>query len=445
MRTIVEPKESIDKLWGKQKINETAKYRLMHYVLRTDYGDRVFLHNVVTGRLAELDWEEMGAINKLPKVYSREMKRLITEHYLVPEDYEEDVQVINLRKILQSLTFVQRNPAITQYTVLPTTACNARCYYCYEKGIKVETMTERVADEVIEFIADQSKGKDVRVRWFGGEPTLATNRIDQISAGLRKKGIHFSSTMISNGYLFDEEMIRKASTDWNLYLIKISMDGIKETYKRIKAYVYPDDDPYERILKNIGLFLERKIFVRIFMNFDKDNYKEFQLLLQDLEERFHNNPYLRLRSHNLMLDHLNPDIQDTQKNEIWYQEKIKELNTISRIRGFLPRKEELPSLEYYWCEAASGSAVTIMPKGDLISCPEKYSDDQVIGDLQNGITNEALVQSWRKVSYFQRCRDCILFPNCMKIQNCASCGKCFGKAEKLEQYRYNILRLAKIH
>lgn len=445
MKTIVEPKGYIEKLWGKQPISEAGKYRLMHYVLRMDPDGKVLLHNVVTGQLAELDGDEAEALDKLPSVYSPAMKQLVSEHYLVPENYQEDEQVISLRKILLNLVNVQPKPGITKYTVLPTTACNARCYYCYEKGIATETMTEEVAENVVRFITDQSKGQKVRIRWFGGEPTLAVKRIDQISAGLRENGIDFSSTMISNGYLFDEEMVRKASDEWNLNSIKISMDGVKQTYNRIKAYVHPEEDPYERILRNIALFLKMKIRVRVFMNFDRTNYQEFQLLLQELEERFHHNPYLQVRSHQLVLDYLNSENQDFRADEVWYQEKINELNAVSRTKGFLPREQRLPSLEYHWCEATSGSAVTIMPKGNLVSCPEKFSDDQIIGDLDHGITNKALVQSWRQVSHSQRCRDCILFPDCMKIQNCAGCDKCFTKAEKLEQYRYNILQLAKAH
>ena len=55
MRTIVEPKEFIAKLWGKQKINDTDTFRMMRYVIRDDYDGKVLLHNVVTGQLVVLD------------------------------------------------------------------------------------------------------------------------------------------------------------------------------------------------------------------------------------------------------------------------------------------------------------------------------------------------------------------------------------------------------
>ena len=62
MITIAEPKERIDKLWGKQKIREGETYRMMRYVLRVDHEDKVLLHNAVTGRLAVLERGEAEAL-----------------------------------------------------------------------------------------------------------------------------------------------------------------------------------------------------------------------------------------------------------------------------------------------------------------------------------------------------------------------------------------------
>ena len=73
MITIAEPKELIDKLWGKQKIREDDTYRLMRYVLRVDHEDKVLLHNVVTGRLVVLEREEAEALETLPAAYNPTM------------------------------------------------------------------------------------------------------------------------------------------------------------------------------------------------------------------------------------------------------------------------------------------------------------------------------------------------------------------------------------
>ena len=234
MRTIVEPKEHIDKLWGKQRIKDNETYRLMRYVLRADHDGKVLLHNVVTGRLVVLDKREAEMVENLPMTFEPIMEPLIAEHYLVPEDYDEHQQVVNSRNILRMIADVHKQREIIYYTILPTTACNARCYYCFEQGCKTVTMTEQTACDLIDFIAEHCGSKrTVFLTWFGGEPTIATKRIDQICEGLNKAGVFFRSKMITNGYLFDEEMVAKAKKLWRLQALQICVDGTEKSYNRI--------------------------------------------------------------------------------------------------------------------------------------------------------------------------------------------------------------------
>ena len=220
MKTIVEPKEHIVKLWGKQRVHEKARYRLMHYVLRVDHGDTVLLHNVVTGQLIALTREESQLLEKLPTDYSSEVKQLINAHYLVPEDNDEHQQVNSLRTVLNRLDEAERYPGITTYTILTTTACNTRCYYCYEQGSRIVTMNEKTANDVVTFIKDHcGPEKKVFITWFGGEPTLASDRITQICLGLQQEGIQYQSKIVTNGYLFDDEMVADAKKIWNLNFV----------------------------------------------------------------------------------------------------------------------------------------------------------------------------------------------------------------------------------
>ena len=77
MKTIVEPREYIDKLWGKQHIRDGITYRMMWYVLRTDYDGKVLLHNAVTGRLVLLEQNEVYSVEKLPNKYDPAVEQLI--------------------------------------------------------------------------------------------------------------------------------------------------------------------------------------------------------------------------------------------------------------------------------------------------------------------------------------------------------------------------------
>lgn len=434
MKTIVEPEEHIRRLWGKQNVDAKAVYRLMHYVLRVDQDGKVLLHNVVTGQLAVLEPDEAKMLNALPMGFCSEMQELIEEHYLVAESFDEHVQVRSMRKILRMYNESQSTDDITAYTILTTTACNARCYYCFEKGAKVVTMSEQTANDVVRFITTHcGSRKTVSIAWFGGEPTLTPDRIDQICIGLRKKGIAYTSKITTNGYLLDESMITRAKEIWNLKTVNISMDGTEERYNRIKSYVNPKDDPYQKVMENIGLILREGIHVNLRMNFDKNNYDDFKNLVNDAAYRYSRTQFLNVSAHQINGDYHDEECNQ-HGNEEWFSEKIVELNDIAREAGLNRKGGRLPSLVSIGCKASLNSMVTITPEGNLVRCPEQFGEDQITGNVRDGILNKGLIQSWKQLADYERCRECAFYPHCLTIKNCAVRDRCCYKLEYSKLY-----------
>lgn len=73
-------------------------------------------------------------------------------------------------------------------------------------------MTEETAEKVARYIITHApKGIDIRLDWFGGEPLYNEKVIDIITSRVASAGFNFSSSMISNGYLFNDTNLRKAS------------------------------------------------------------------------------------------------------------------------------------------------------------------------------------------------------------------------------------------
>ncbi len=441
MITIVNPMEHIDKLWGKQRIMDDDTYRMMRYVLRVDYDGKVLLHNVVTGQLVILEQAEAEAVDKLPMKYGPVMEQLVTKHYLVAEAYDEHLQVVKMREILRKLDDAHKEQGIIYYTILPTTACNAHCFYCYERGLKTETMTPQIIRAVVEFIKKQYKGDRIWIRWFGGEPTLAEHLIDQICKGLEEKQIDFASRMTTNGFLIDGKMIMKMKELWHLEQVVISMDGSEENYNRIKAFADVNDNPYQRVMRNIGFLLNDGISVALRMNFDKENYCDFRNLLDDVEKKFGHNPLLEVRPHQINPRTRDTDVGSYQEYEQWYNEKIVELNEMSRRKGFFHKEYPLPSLKYKVCMAASDNAVVIMPDGSLVSCPDLLSSDQIKGDLWQGIIDIEKTRQWKQFGDYERCRKCLFFPRCAVVINCEAGGICTMLNEYSQQYSNSVKEL----
>ena len=419
MISIVEPKSYVVNLWKKQVIKDGLSFRLMRYVLRVDYDQKVLLHNVVTGQLVILSELETSLIESLPKKFEPWMEDLVNNYYLVPTEFDEHQRVKSIRRILRTLNDNQKSKAINHYTILPTTACNANCYYCFESGAKVATMTEQTTERVTDFISSHcQENEPVYLSWFGGEPTVAAKRIDQICEGLQRRGIDYISDMTTNGYLFDEEMVSRAKNLWKLTSIMICFDGAEKNYNSIKAYANAVDNPYYRVLRNIGYLLKKKIFVNLRMNFDLNNYSDFQILLDTAERIYGRDSYLRVTSHPIVGTHVGIDGKINHASDEWFEKKVLEFNSLSRERGLLPKKKEVHSLRFGGCEATSDKSVTITPEGNLVRCPEQFGDDQVTGNVTQGITNQTIIDSWKQFSDFSRCVDCVLYPMCEKIKNC---------------------------
>lgn len=426
MRTIVEPKESIDKLWGKQQIKDGDTYRMMRYVLRVDYDGKVLLHNVITGRLVVLEQDEADTVDKLPLKYDSVMDQLVAEHYLVPENYDEHQHVVKMRTILRKLNAAKQRDGINHYVILPTTACNARCYYCFERGAKIVTMTEETAEDVVSFIGSHcGSNNKVSIMWFGGEPTVAVNRITQISEGLRDCGISFTSTMVSNAYLFDEDMVMSAKTLWNLKRIQISVDGTEKNYNDIKNYVSASDNPFERVMRNIGLLIENEILVDLRMNFDLNNYKDFKELLQVVIDRYKRSQYLQVYAYPVIGEYPDRNGRIFHGTDEWCGETVIQLNNLAREAQSYRVKKELPYLHYVGCGADDPSSITISAEGLLVECPEHFENDQGVGTIKSGVTNGELVQTWKEIADHPKCVHCIFFPRCVRLQKCSAGDKCY--------------------
>ena len=423
MRTIVEPKEHIAKLWGQQKTQPDAVYRRMKYVLQVNCEGKTALHNVVTGELIVLDEAEEAILAALPRAWTQEMDELIRAHFLVPEGYDEHKAVYGMRHILRQMENAQKLPGIVKYTILPTTACNARCYYCFEKGTKPVTMTEQTANDTVRFIKEHCNGRKVYIDWFGGEPTVAANRIDQICKGLSENGIEYSSHITTNGYLFDEDMVRTARELWHLESAMITVDGTEVTYNRVKAYPNVEGSPYQRVMRNIGLLLDSGIKVNFRVNLDLHNYEELPDIFDEVKKNFTNRENLQVTIHPVIAQK-SFELTEPHASVEWFSKKLLKLHKMAWNSGLLKADDKLLFLQHEECEAASESAITITPVGALAKCPEQFAEKDLVGDLQNGIENTELVGEWHVFADYEKCRQCIFYPYCARVEKCSAGDRC---------------------
>lgn len=419
MKTIKESRKNISLIWRRPTPTQSV-YRPMKYLLKAESEDGMLLYNVVTSEMVLLNDDEAKAFERLPAMYSPEMDELIAGHYLVKEEFEEEKSVLELRALLRKLDPSKR---VHGFTILPTTECNARCFYCFESDHKRCTMTKEIISDVIEYIARMCKGEPVEISWFGGEPMVGKNCISQICDGLKQKEIKFKSSMVSNAYLFDADLIKKAKEEWNLRSIQITLDGTEEVYNKTKAYVNPKDNPYERVMKNIDDLLDAGIVVSVRMNVTNSNVEDLCDLIDILETRFGKKKGFSCYAHAVYEDVGFEPLSYNDSSRDVVDSRTIALEAKMREKKLLGKMMNLPSLRTANCMSDNDSCRLIYPDGTIGKCENRSSEDG-IGDIYNDITNKEMDDLYKASEQIPECYDCPMFPYCMNLKLCPETGLC---------------------
>lgn len=415
MEQIIQPNESILKILGKAKSSESG-YRMSHYCVNYEHPDGVLLLHTLTRELILLSPEEFAQATQLDS---------LRERWFVVGCGTDEKKLVKLARWVQAS--IHKEPdCISNYTILTTMDCNARCFYCYELGRARTPMSEETALKTASFIHDHCGGKPVRITWFGGEPLYNFKVIDIITNSLREKGVEFTSSMISNGYLYTEEMARKAKNDWNLKRVQITLDGTEEVYNRCKAFIYRNTSAYQVVTGNIEGLLRMGIQVQVRMNMDFHNATDLKALCRELAIRFGQYSGFHAYSH-LIFDEKTPWDQ-RYSLEKWcelYQARdelerhIAELGISAQGRTRLKR-----SLATTQCMADDGNCIVITPDGSLGVC-EHFSDSELSGHLDSKERDQAVIQSFRqRCDEIPECDTCFHYPQCIRLKKCPDLIPC---------------------
>lgn len=282
-----------------QLVQPNQSYRLSQFLICPSAeegginakGERV-LCNTMTREVFLLSPEEGEALDGLRRSEAplgRELsafqKELVRHYCLVPKELDEARSYLELIDTLRlMLPKIDRD---NYYDILASTDCNARCPYCYEAGKRGHPMDVETARQVADYIIRTKEDGPVSIRWFGGEPLMGADAITVVSQALEAAAVPFSAFLITNASLFTPELIRHAADHWHLDAVQISLDGRREAYDRVKAYVTDfQGSPYERVLENIHLLAQAGIRVMIRLNVGTENAEELLRLTDELTSEF---------------------------------------------------------------------------------------------------------------------------------------------------------------
>ena len=133
MQVIITTTSLVEQIVGRQKRTDGQPYRLMTYVVQQPVADGVLLYNTLTCSLVLLTPDEAADITA--------QQELIDRWFLVPLEHDDQKLCRQIRQMAALLKPAAK--AITGYTILTTTGCNARCIVATRKSKSVGSAASR--------------------------------------------------------------------------------------------------------------------------------------------------------------------------------------------------------------------------------------------------------------------------------------------------------------
>ena len=426
MIILTEPKDAIVQVIGDNIKDEyCSQLRKAVYVIEQSVDGGVILLNLLSG--------ECVFVSNSEKQEAADV--LYDKYFYVPIGFDEKTFIDTLRDVLSVTEEVKEGFA--SYTIFTSTDCNARCFYCYQKGILKKTMPLEMAEDVARFIeTTRVQDTDVHLAWFGGEPLFNHAVISKICDLLTTHGIKFSCDMTSNGYLFDTSLIKKAKEEWNLKGVQITLDGTERVYNRIKSYVPSDTNAFARVLRNIACLLEQDIKVTIRLNVDLYNIDD----IEDLADYLH----VYYGKQKILTVYATPLFEYDRKKK---RTKLERAILYERIEGVNKKMFDYGyndsflkfdgGISYKSCMSDNNNQISILPDGNLGKCL-KYAEENYVGHISCGISNENKIEEFKKKrNDFSCCCRCQLYSICYVLKMCPGSEYCY---EEFRDYKIRIIK-----
>ena len=401
------------------------KYKFSYYNSKYEENNEIYLYNSLTGLKCRIvDSELITQINELENnsKYKSDLDvRLINTKIAIDEGVDERIVAGDV--IISRLT---NNRDKLRLIVLPTRECNFRCKYCYEVK-KNENMTTETAKSLIQavkkYLNDNISISSVLIEWFGGEPLLCYDMIIMISSKLKeycdKKGISFSMTMTTNGYLLNEDRVRKFLS-LNLFEYQITVDGTSEYHDKLRQ-LKDGSGTWEKIYNNLLMmkgFDDNRLSVTIRINYHVgmlEKIDEFiSMIKKDFDSRF--SVYaIRINPTQEFEKEFIPVSAEAEPFALEYIIELLKKNGLSIVR-YMSNLSPTASV----CYARMNYVYVIDTDGTLRKCTEYLEDNRWnnIGTIRNGVFEidyfKHLQWIYPKPEYLQEkgCYTCKDYPNC---------------------------------
>lgn len=198
-----------------------------------------------------------------------------------------DSAEIEADEILYQSNQYRYNTKTLDLTIMPTRSCNCVCDYCYVTK-RPGKMTRETQDLIMDFIREcyeDAPFKKLRISWYGGEPLLAIDVMESLSARMiafcDERDVRYHGHVLTNGLLADDDMCARLVEKCGIVSIMPTISG----NGRMHEWQRPARDGreyFDEFLANIDSMLAAGMLVRPNYVVNHNNFEECNCLSKEL-------------------------------------------------------------------------------------------------------------------------------------------------------------------
>lgn len=396
--------------------SDTTNYKWSDFNVIRIEGLETLIYNTFSKSLVHISWDISH--RQIEDLTSDEIQILHSCNVIVNIDIDEQVKYWELHHLLRQIEYSTNT--INRYNILTTTGCNARCFYCFEDGVEIKTMSPRTAEQVATYIYNNSLHDGmIELRWFGGEPLVNYKAINIICSNLKEMGQLFYSTISTNGSLIGLPHIYNSLKKWNFKKVRLSFDGLKNEHNRRKNYP-AIHDAYTVTLENVDKLIATGIETSIRLTFDENNLNDICEVAEMLIKRYKGNRLVKVYSR-CIFERLTTIAANNDLAQVKKLVKFKEFIDSLLFKNGLFDESKWQPIGYQpsFCAANNPNAVVIDPMGRLTSCETITPNTQFWGDIINGVTDNNEKNRWTRIMPIkEKCKTCRFLPSCTTFSLC---------------------------
>ena len=377
------------------------------YNIITELNQNSFLiFNSMSNAMIEVESKyiikDSGMLN-LDIITPEEEKILLKNGILVKKSIDE-AKVLKFHNELQKY-----HSSTLEVVIVPTTACNAKCDYCFQSLNNVY-MSKEIADKAISYIENRIKNdknlKELQLVWFGGEPLLNNsleimlhiqNSLLEIA---KNNDINYIGLLTTNGSLISQEIIDKLMING----VQITLDGAKDYHNQVKKI-----DIFDKVVNNIKLLIEKKAHISIRVNINSKNINEFYKVVDTLKEKGYSD---KIFVYSARIEDFNENVKENDFLDIEaYSEIEREYLTYLSQSGF---QTALPKAIAVHCGAQKYNQIVINPDGSIHKC---WMEHDFVFDSLVDPNKKNMEHYYNYLTYDsfsdEECLECKIFPICL--------------------------------